>query len=54
MATYYKPSQWRGKHLVYRTTDPSAPKDEIARIVWFFVAAIVGFAIILLVSRWVR
>ena len=51
MPTFYKPSQWRGKRRVYRSTDPDEPKHEIAKLVRFLVAAIIGLAIILLVSR---
>ena len=54
MATHYKPSQWRGKRLVYRSTDPDEPKHEMAKWVRFIVTAIIGLAIILLISKWAR
>ena len=54
MVTRYKPNQWRGKRLVYRSTDTDEPKHEIAKVVRFLVAAIIGLAIILLISRWAR
>jgi hypothetical protein len=54
MATYCKPSQWRGKRLVYRSTDPNERKHEIAKLIRFLAAAIIGLAIILFASRWAR
>jgi len=54
MGTYYKPSQWRGKRLVYRSTDPNEPKREIVKTITFLVASIIGFAIIWLLSRWTK
>ena len=33
MPTLYKPSQWRGKRLVYQSTDPDEPKRETARLI---------------------
>jgi hypothetical protein len=35
MGTHDKPSQWRGKRLVYRSTDPDEPKQEIVKIIKF-------------------
>ena len=54
MATYYKPSQWRGKRLVYQTTDPEEPKHEIAKLVRFLVVVIMGLAVVFLASRWAK
>jgi len=54
MVTYYKPIQWRGKRLVYRSTDPDDPKQEIAKVIRFLVAVLIGFALILLLSRSMR
>ena len=52
MATYYKPSRWRGKRLVYRSTDPDEPKREMVRIVTFLVTGIILLATVWLLSRW--
>ncbi len=52
MGTYYKPSQWHGKRLVYRTADPDEPRTETRKVIKFLVAGIIWFAIIWLVSRW--
>jgi hypothetical protein len=50
MGTYYKPSQWRGKRLVYRSTDPDEPNQEIVKWIRFLVTVGIGSAIILLLS----
>ena len=47
MTTYYKPSQWRGKRQIYRSTDPEEPKRETATLLTFLVASVVGFVVIL-------
>jgi hypothetical protein len=47
MVTYYKPSQWRGKRLVYRSIDPDEPKREKIRII-----AIVVVPIMMLAAAW--
>jgi hypothetical protein len=52
MPTYYKPSQWRGKHLAYRSTDPHEPTREIARTIKVALGGIISLAIIWLLSRW--
>ena len=36
MVTYYKPSQWRGKRLIYRSADPDEPKHETAKLIDFW------------------
>ena len=54
MATCYKPSQRRGKRLVYRSTDPEQPKREIAMLIRFLVVSIVGLAAIWFLSNWLR
>jgi hypothetical protein len=54
MGTYYKPSQWRGKRLVYRSTDPDEPRHEIVKIIRFLIGGIVLFGIIWFSSRWTR
>jgi hypothetical protein len=46
MATYYKPSQWRGKRLVYRSIDPDEPKQEMRKVIRFLVGGVVFFVII--------
>ena len=50
MGTYYKPSQWRGKRLVYRSTDPDEPKRETIKIVRFLIGGIIFLATIWLLS----
>ena len=54
MSTSYKPSQWRGKRLVYRSTDPNESKHEIATIIRFLAGGIVFLAITWLSFRWTR
>ena len=51
MSTFYKPSQWRGKRLVYRSTDPEEPKREILKLITFLVVAIGGLVVVFLLSR---
>jgi len=51
MDTYYRPSQWRGKCLIYRSTDPDEPKREKARTTAFLAAVIFFFATFFLLSR---
>jgi hypothetical protein len=55
MTTYYKPSRWRGKRLIYRSTDPDEPKREMVNItiilVVFLVVGITFFTAIWLSSR---
>jgi hypothetical protein len=45
MSTLYKPSQWRGKRLTYKSIDPDEPKRETKNIIVFVV---VGIALIAL------
>jgi hypothetical protein len=51
MTTYYKPSRWRGKRLIYRSTDPDEPKREMVKIIIFLVVGIMFLATIWLLSR---
>ena len=51
MPTYYKPSQWRGKRLIYRSADPNEWKSDVAKLIVFVVVGIVAFALVWLVSR---
>jgi hypothetical protein len=54
MATYYKPSCWRGKRLVFRSIDPDEPKRERVQtitMVVFLVVAIISLARVWLLSR---
>lgn len=51
MATYYKPSVWRGKRRIYRSTDPAEPKREMIGGITFFVVAIIFFAAVWLLFR---
>jgi len=54
MGTFYKPSQWRGKRLVHRSTDPDESRHEIVKLIRFLIAGIISLAIIWLSSRWTR
>jgi len=51
MGIYYKPSQWRGKRLVYRSTDPDEPKREVVRIIRFLLGGVIFLATLWLLSR---
>ncbi len=52
MGIHYKPSQWRGKRLVYRSIDPEEPKQDAIKVVKFLI-----FIVIILLAwllwRWV-
>jgi hypothetical protein len=51
IATYYKPSQWRGKRLVYQSIDPEEPKREAWKIVRFLFGGVISiFATIWIAS----
>jgi hypothetical protein len=54
MATYDKPSQWRAKRLIYKSTDPDEYKYEIVKWIRFLSTIIIGWAIILLLARWTK
>ena len=51
MPTYYKPSQWRGKRLIYRSTDPTEWKSDVEKVIAVVVTGIIAFAAIWLLSR---
>ena len=44
MPTYYKPSQRRGKRLVYLSTDPEEPKSETKKAIRFLLLGILAMA----------
>ena len=50
MHTYYKPSQWRGKRLIYRSADPNEWKSDVATVIAVVVTGIIGFATAWLLS----
>jgi hypothetical protein len=52
MGTLYKPSQWRGKRVVYRSTDPDEPKRENLKVMKLLVLGIIWLAMVWLVLRW--
>ncbi len=52
MGIHYKPSQWRGKRLGYRSIDPDEPKQEAIRLVRFLVCIVIIFLAWLL-WRWI-
>ena len=54
MPTYYKPSQWRGKRQVYRSTDPDEPKHEAGKTIRFLVGLMLIFAAVCLLSIFVK
>jgi len=51
MVTYYKPSQWRGKRLVFRSTDPDEPRQETVKMIRLLVGGIIFLATLWLLSR---
>jgi len=51
MTTYYKPSLWRGRRRVYRSTDPDEPKQEMIGGITFLIVAITFFAAVWLLFR---
>ena len=51
VGTHYKPSQWRGKCLVYRSTDPDEPKRESVKLITFLAAGVIYLAILWLAWR---
>ncbi len=50
VATYYKPSQWRGKRLIFQSIDPDEPKRERIKIITGVVTIVVALAIVLAVA----
>ena len=54
MATYYKPSQWRGKRLVYQSIDPNETKNEVLKLVRFLLGAVLWAGSVWLLYRWVK
>lgn len=48
--TVYKTTQWRGKRLVYRSTDPDEPRRETRKLVAFLVGGSIFLAAIWLLS----
>jgi hypothetical protein len=51
MKTYYKPTQWRGKCLIYISTDPAERKRQIV-IGWLAVSIFaLGLGFIVWLSR---
>ena len=54
VGTYYKPSQWRGKRLVYRSMDPDEPKQETRKAIRFLIGGFVFFLIIWLSSQFTQ
>lgn len=52
VGTYNKPTQRRGKRVVYRSTDPDEPRRETMKAIRFLMTVIIGFAVIFLASRW--
>jgi hypothetical protein len=54
MANYYKPSQWRGKRLLYRSIDPDEPKQEMLKLLRFLVGGTIGLAAIWFLFEWWR
>jgi hypothetical protein len=51
MKTYYKPTQWRGKRLIYASTDPAERKKQTV-IAWVAISiCVLGFGVIILLTR---
>jgi hypothetical protein len=51
MATFYKPSERRGKRLIYKSIDPDEPKRDALRLITLLVLVIMSFATAWLLSR---
>ena len=53
---HYEPSQWRGKRLVYRSTDPDEPNRELIKFLKFLIGGVTFLAIIWICVRmgWVK
>jgi hypothetical protein len=47
MVTRYKPTQWRGKTVVYRSLDPNEKREGLKRL-----AAIMGVFILIFTLVW--
>jgi hypothetical protein len=45
MTIHYKPSQWRGKRVVYQSIDPAEPKRETIRFVVFIGVGVMALAL---------
>lgn len=51
MKTYYKPTQWRGKRLIFASTDPAERKKQTV-IGWVTISIFVlGLGVIVWLTR---
>jgi hypothetical protein len=52
MKTYYKPTEWQGKRVVYASIDPAERKRQTV-IGWAAISVVLGFIVfVCLLSRW--
>jgi hypothetical protein len=51
VGTHYKPSQWRGKRLVFQSIDPDEPKRETIKGVAWTIGMVLFAAILWFFSR---
>jgi hypothetical protein len=51
MGTHYKPSQWRGKRLVYQSIDPAEPRRETMKFAVFIGVGVTVLALAWFLSR---
>ncbi len=51
MKTYYKPSQWRGKRMIFESLDPAERKERAVRL-WIAVSLLILlFGLVVWLSR---
>jgi hypothetical protein len=51
MKTYYKPTEWQGKRVVYASIDPAERKRQTV-IGWAAISVVLGFIVfVCLLSR---
>ncbi|HEX6494460.1 MAG TPA: hypothetical protein VF018_03180 [Acidobacteriaceae bacterium] len=51
MPTYYKPTQWRGKRVAYRSIDPAGPKTEASKVIRFMIGGVLFMASVWFLSK---
>jgi hypothetical protein len=51
MPTYYRPTERRGKRVVYRSTDPAEPKNETVKGVAAMIVIVLIVALVWFLSR---
>ena len=51
MPNYYKPTQWRGKRVAYRSIDPAESKKEARKVISFMIGGVLFIASIWFLSK---